>query len=78
MLFNFYLTLSYFQILDGLPSPHSPQEHRSSAHWSAGILGLATTAGDVAQLTTIRTSGGGAFWDKASGTWEPSSPGHTQ
>jgi hypothetical protein len=31
MLFNYYLTLSYFQILDGSPSPHSPQEHRSSA-----------------------------------------------
>jgi hypothetical protein len=61
MLFNYYLTLSYFQILDASPSPHSLQEHQSSTYWSAGISGHATAAGDAAWLTTTCTLGGGAF-----------------
>jgi hypothetical protein len=49
---NYYLNLSYFQILDGPYSPHHQVKYWSSAHWTASAKGCATSAGTTARLTT--------------------------
>jgi hypothetical protein len=62
--FFFKKLLSYtlfVPMIDGLHSPHRPQEHRLSAHWSVGTSERATTAGASSQLTTMCISGAGAF-----------------
>jgi hypothetical protein len=41
---NYYLILSYFQILDGSYSLHGLEEHWTSAHWSASAKEYATAA----------------------------------
>jgi hypothetical protein len=61
-------------MIDGSSSPHRVQEHQSSARWWAGTSRRVTAVGATAQLTAPRISGGGAFWDRAGGTWEPNSP----
>jgi hypothetical protein len=56
---NYYLNLSYFQILDGPFSPHRQEKHWSSAHWIASAKGCAASAGTTARLT----AGGGTIRD---------------
>jgi hypothetical protein len=42
---NCYLILCYFQILDGSYSPHSPEEHWKSTHWTASAKECAASVG---------------------------------
>jgi hypothetical protein len=61
---NYYLNLSYFQILDGPYSPHRQEKHWSSAHWTASAKGCAASVGTTAQLTV----GGGTIRDYSHST----------
>jgi hypothetical protein len=45
---NCYLILFYFQILDGLYSPHSQEEYWTSAHWTASADECVASAGTAA------------------------------
>jgi hypothetical protein len=54
-------------MIDGSHSPHHTQDHRLSAHWSAGTTGCATAPGVIVRRATARITGGGAFCDRASG-----------